>query len=189
MALTLCPLSGCTAAPPPGPIPCGWAHLRPAPCVSGACLGPNEGAQPAGLPPGPHLAWHGERPGYLVKRAVLACSTADPGPHRHNCSLRFRFSDAPGTPFDGLYSSPDLGRRFEIARISARWDPQSCEVKWSFLPNHKRNLAFVFFWYRQLTKSLDEWLNARVFRQIGRFECGSQTKQPKVFENSVVKKR
>ena len=122
----LCPLSRCTAAPVLGPTPCGRAHLRPTPRVSGACLGPNEGAQPAGLPPGPHLARHGERPGYLVKRAVLACSTADPGPHRHNCSPRFRFSDAPGTPFDGLYSGPDLGRRFEIARISARWDPQTC---------------------------------------------------------------
>ena len=125
LVLVLCPLSRCTAAPVLGPTPCGRAHLRPTPRVSGACLGPNEGAQPAGLPPGPHLARHGERPGYLVKRAVLACSTADPGPHRHNCSPRFRFSDAPGTPFEGLISGPDLGRRFEIARISARWDPQS----------------------------------------------------------------
>ena len=97
-------------SPTTGARTCGWAHLRPAPCVSGACLGPNEGAQPAGLPPGPHLAWHGERPGYLVKRAVLACLTADPGPHGHNCSLPFRFSDAPGIPFDGLFSGPDLGR-------------------------------------------------------------------------------
>ena len=67
------PLSRCTADPTP--------HARPIPRAPGACLVPNKSHQSGGTPPGPFLAQHRKGCGYLVKTAILACSTTGAGPH------------------------------------------------------------------------------------------------------------
>ena len=71
------PLSRCTADPTP--------HARPIPRAPGACLVPNKSHQSGGTPPGPFLAQHRNGCGYLVKTAILACSTMGRKKYRRGC--------------------------------------------------------------------------------------------------------
>ena len=88
------PLSRCTADPTP--------HARPIPRAPGACLVPNKSHQSGGTPPGPFLAQHRKGCGYLVKTAILACSTTGAGPHGPKKIPPWGFRDRPGSPFEHL---------------------------------------------------------------------------------------